>query len=70
MEEKRYRTIPGVAGADVAVADDIPVELEVRLIAAIKSYQAGVKSMDRLLKNYGESWRRQLEEVRKISRTH
>jgi len=63
MEAKRYRTIPVVTGDNVVVLDGIDIELELRLVAAIKSYQVGAKSMDRLLKQYGEAWREQIEEA-------
>lgn len=67
MEEKVYRTIPGIVSESVVVDCDIDIELELRIVAAIKSYQAGVKGMDRLLKQYGDTWRIQLEEAREES---
>ncbi len=66
MERKRtYRPIAMLGGENVLVDSDIALDLELLLVAAFKSYQAGIKGIDRLLKVHGESWRRQLEEERK-----
>lgn len=61
MRQKKYRHIQVLVGRHVLVVEDIDIELELKLIAAIKAYEAGLKSMDRLLRLYGESWRAQLE---------
>ncbi|MBI2061051.1 MAG: hypothetical protein HYT87_14890 [Nitrospirae bacterium] len=50
-----------VEGYSVWVGDDTPIDLKVRILAAIASYQMGIKSMDRTLKLYGENWTAQFE---------
>ena len=70
MGQKKYRHMHILGGHDVLVVEDIDIELELKLVAAIKAYQAGLKSMDRLLKFYGESWRAQLELSLNKSSTH
>lgn len=70
MKKSRwYRQLPMLGGWSVLVAEDIEVELELRLVAAMVSYQGGLKSMDRLLRFYGERWRKRLEEIRKVHPT-
>lgn len=60
MEGKKYKCV--VAGDErVLVSEDIQIELELNVIAAVKTYLIGQKSMDLLLKQYGETWRKQLE---------
>ncbi len=45
----------------VLVPEDISVELQLRIVAAVKSYLLGVKSMDRTYKRYKDSWEAQIE---------
>ncbi len=62
--KKKLRELP-VPGVEIYVREDIEIELQLMLMAAAKAYVNGLKSVDRLLKRYGDFWRRQIEAERK-----
>jgi len=64
MSEKTYRHLPVLGEERVLVAEDIPLELELRVISAIAAYLMGVKSIDRVMKQYEDIWREHLEALR------
>ena len=45
----------------ILIPNDTPVELQLRIMAAVKSYLLRVKSMDRTYKNYKERWKAEIE---------
>ncbi len=45
----------------VLVPEDTPIELQLRIVAAVKSYLLGVKSMDRTYEKHRDSWEAQIE---------
>lgn len=52
-----------VEGYPIWVGDEAPIDLKLRILAAIASYQFGLKSVDGTLKKYEEIWRAQLEKT-------
>lgn len=68
MAVKKYRSL--LAWDDqILVSEDIPIDLEINLLAALTAYLLGQKSVDLLLKQYGEQWRSQIEKARNIPST-
>ena len=45
----------------ILIPNDTPVELQLRIMAAVKSYLLGVKSMDRTYEKHRDSWEAQIE---------
>jgi len=60
-EEKTVELVSLVEELPVFVDINLPIELKLRIIAAMKSYLMGVKNMDRVLARYKEIWSAQLE---------
>lgn len=63
LTEKEFiNLLPDYPNLPILVPTDIPTDLRLRLTAAIKSFLMGAKSMDYLLKQYGDVWAAHIEQ--------
>ncbi|UCG11944.1 MAG: hypothetical protein JSU72_15720 [Deltaproteobacteria bacterium] len=60
LESVDWQILTGPPDATVIIDDRAPLEVKLRVVAAVKSYTLGIKSVDHALKQYGESWEAQL----------
>ncbi len=61
IEETSFEPLYPDIPIPILIPEDTPLELQLRLIAAVKSYLLRVKSMDRTYKKYKDSWEAQIE---------
>ncbi len=60
IEEVEFLLLSGPPDWTVAIDKRAPMEVRLRLLAAVKSCTLGSKSMDYLLRKYRDTWERKL----------
>ena len=60
FESVNWQILTGPPDATVIIDERAPLEVKLRVVAAVKSYTLGVKSIDYALRQYGRSWEEQL----------
>lgn len=60
-KEINFEYLAGPPNWETLVNADMPVECKIMVLAALTTYTLGNKGIDRILKQYGESWRAQME---------
>lgn len=61
VDGEEYELLGTTASHPLYVLKDAPLEVKLRLLAAGSSYVLGVKSIDRVLKEYRDVWKEKLE---------
>jgi hypothetical protein len=62
LEELEFQILTGSPDWTIAIDRRSPTELKLRVLAAVKSYTLGNKSVDYLLRKYREIWEKKLPE--------
>jgi hypothetical protein len=62
LEELEFQILTGAPDWTVAIDRRSPTEVKLRVLAAVKSYTLGNKSVDYLLRRYREIWEKKLPE--------
>jgi hypothetical protein len=62
LEELEFQILTGAPDWTVAIDRRSPTEVKLRVLAAVKSYTMGNKSVDYLLRRYREIWEKKLPE--------
>jgi len=62
LEELEFQILSGAPDWTVAIDRRSPTEVKLRVLAAVKSYTLGNKSVDYLLRRYREIWEKKLPE--------
>jgi hypothetical protein len=62
LEELEFQILTGAPDWTVAIDRRSPTEVKLRVLAAVKSYTLGNKSVDHLLRRYREIWEKKLPE--------
>ena len=60
LDELEFQILTGAPDWTIAIDKCAPLEVKIRVLAAVKSYTAGNKSIDHFLKQYRDSWEEQL----------
>ncbi len=55
-----WQILTGPPDATVIIDEKAPIEVKLKILAAVKSYTLGIASVDHTLKTYGKSWEEQL----------
>jgi hypothetical protein len=55
-----WQILTGPPDSIVIIDERAPLEVKLRVVAAVKSYTLGIKSVDHTLRKYGRSWEEQL----------
>ena len=55
-----WQILTGPPDSTVFIDERAPLEVKLRVVAAVKSYTLGIKSVDHTLRKYGLSWEEQL----------
>jgi len=62
LEELEFQILTGAPDWTVAIDRRSPTEVKLRVLAAVKSYTLGNRSVDHLLRRYREIWEKKLPE--------
>lgn len=62
LDELEFQILTGAPDWTVAIDRRSPTEVKLRVLAAVKSYTLGNKSVDYLLRRYREIWEKKLPE--------
>jgi len=62
LEELEFQILSGPPDWTVAIDKRAPLEVKLRILAAVKSYAAGCKSTDHLLRKNREDWARRFQD--------
>jgi hypothetical protein len=57
-----WQILTGPPDVTVIIDEHAPLEVKLRIVAAVKSYTLGIKSVDHTLRQYGRNWEEQLSE--------
>ena len=60
LDELEFQILTGAPDWTVAIDKCAPMEVKLRVLAAVRSFTEGGKSMDRFLKQYRELWEEKL----------
>ena len=60
LEPVNWQILTGPPDSTVIIDEKAPLEVKLRVVAAVKSYTLGIKSVDHILRKYGRSWEEQL----------
>jgi len=55
-----WQILTGPPDSTVIIDERATLEVKLRVVAAVKSYTLGIKSVDHTLRKYGRSWEEQL----------
>ena len=60
LESTEWHVLTGTPDCTVVIDERAPLEVKLRVLAAVKSYTLGIKSVDYALRRYAEMWEEQL----------
>ena len=60
LDSVDWQILTGPPDATVIIDEKAPLEVKLKILAAVKSYTLGIKSVDHTLKTHGRSWEEQL----------
>ena len=60
LESTEWHILTGPPDCTVVIDERSPLEVKLRVLAAVKSYTLGIKSVDYVLERHAEKWEEQL----------